>query len=284
MYSLDINFIKDRPDYNLKANTRTSKFRLPVGNFSPLYLGLATGLLLPALVGIGWLFLQSQNSQLEQQIAALDTQLNRLGIQEQEIKTVQAETNQIRAENQALATVFNQIRPWSAMLQDIRDRIPATVQIDSIKQVAAAAPATPQPAASPSPSPSPQASPPGNTTPQGQAPPTATPVGGIEITGIARSFNDVNDFLLTLQQSAFLQPTDTRIVTAELVDSSAIAGSGSPSGNTVVVRGPQFVRYTIQSSLGDIPASELLRELERKGTLGLVARIRYLQQRGVIQQ
>ncbi|MBW4638782.1 MAG: PilN domain-containing protein [Gloeocapsa sp. UFS-A4-WI-NPMV-4B04] len=284
MYSLDVNFIKDRPDYNLKANTRTSKFRVPVGNFSPLYLGLATGLLLPALVGIGWLFLQSQNSQLEQQIAELDIQLNRLGIQEQEIKTVQAETNQIKAENQALATVFNQIKPWSAMLQDIRDRIPATVQIDSIKQVAAAAPATPQPAASPSPSPSPQASPPG-TTAQGQAPaPIATPVGGIEITGIARSFNDVNDFLLTLQQSAFLQPTDTRIVTAELVDSTAIAGSASPSGNTVVVRGPQFVRYTIQSSLSDIPASELLRELERKGTLGLVARIRFLQQRGVIQQ
>lgn len=283
MYSLDVNFIKDRPDYNLKA-TRTTKFRLPVGNFSPLYLGLATGLLLPALVGIGWLFLQSQNSQLEQQIAELDTQLSRLGIQEQEIQKVQAETNQIKAENQALATVFNQIRPWSAMLQDIRDRIPATVQIESIKQVAAAAPAT-QPAASPSPSPSPQASPPANTTPQGQAPaPTATPVGGIEITGIARSFNDVNDFLLTLQQSAFLDPTDTRIVTAELVDSTAIAGSASPSASTVVVRGPQFVRYTIQSSLGDIPASELLRELERKGTLGLVARIRFLQQRGVIQQ
>lgn len=282
MYSLDVNFIKDRPDYNLKANTRTSKFRLPVGNFSPLYLGLATGLLLPALVGIGWLFLQSQNSQLEQQIAQLDTQLSRLGIQEQEIKTVQAETNQIKAENQALATVFNQIRPWSAMLQDIRDRIPATVQIESIKQVAAAAPAA---SPSPSPSPSPQASPPANATPQGQAPPpTATPVGGIEITGIARSFNDVNDFLLTLQQSAFLDPTDTRIVTAELVDSTAIAGSASPSASTVVVRGPQFVRYTIQSSLSDIPASELLRELERKGTLGLVARIRFLQQRGVIQQ
>lgn len=281
MYSLDVNFIKDRPDYNLKANTRTSKFRLPVGNFSPLYLGLGTGLLLPALVGIGWLFLQSQNSQLEQQIAELDTQLSRLGIQEQEIKTVQTETNQIKAENQALATVFNQIRPWSAMLQDIRDRIPATVQIESIKQVAAAAPAA---SPSPSPSPSPQA-PPANATPQGQAPPpTATPVGGIEITGIARSFNDVNDFLLTLQQSAFLDPTDTRIITAELVDSTAIAGSASPSASTVVVRGPQFVRYTIQSSLSDIPASELLRELERKGTLGLVARIRFLQQRGVIQQ
>jgi len=46
-----------------------------------------------------------------------------LGIQEQEIKKTQEQTNQIQAETQALATVFNQSDPpWSAMLQDIRDR------------------------------------------------------------------------------------------------------------------------------------------------------------------
>ncbi len=153
MYSLDINFIKDRPEYNSK-NTRTSSLRLPIGNFSPLYVGLATGVLLPTLVGLGWLFLQTQNAQLEKQIAELDAELARLGIQEQEIKKVQQETSQIKTETQALATVFNQIRPWSAMLQDIRDRIPKTVQIESIKQTAAAlsaihrlTAATPAPAA-----------------------------------------------------------------------------------------------------------------------------------------
>ena len=284
MYSLDINFIKDRPEQNLKKS-QTSKLGLPFGNFSPLYLGLATGLLLPALVGLGWLFLQTQNSQLEQQVAVLDAELNRLGIQEQEIKKIQEETSRIKAENQALATVFNQIRPWSAMLQDIRDRIPRAIQIESIKQTAAIAPPPVQPANATPPAagkPAPAATPaPG----QPAAPAAGNPGGGIEIVGVARSFNDVNDFLLTLQQSAFLKPVDTRIVTAELIESPvAIAVPTAQSARTVAVRGPQVVRYTIQSSLSDVPASELLRELERKGTLGLVARIRLLQQKGVIPQ
>ncbi len=286
MYSLDINFIKDRPEHNSKKSTRTSALRLPFGE-SPLYLGLATGLLLPALVGLGWLFLQTQNAQLEQQIAALDVELNRLGIQEQEIKNLQEETNQIKTENQALATVFNQIRPWSAMLQDIRDRIPKTVQIESIKQTATAiAPPPAQPAASATPPPAGQPAPSATPAPgQPAAPAAANPGSGIEIIGIARSFNDVNDFLLTLQQSAFLKPIDTRIVTAEIIESPvAIAVPTSQSARAVVGRGPQVVRYTIQSSLSDVPASELLRELERKGALGLVTRIRLLQQKGVIPQ
>ncbi len=271
MYSLDINFVKDRPEYKLDKGKQSSKRRLPVSNFTQLYLGLATGLLLPAVVGAGWLFLQNQNSQLEQNIAKLDENLSRLGIQQQEIKKIQEETNQIKAETQALATVFNQIRPWSAILQDIRDRTPVAVQIESIKQTAAAAPPQGQPA--------PNASPP----PQGQ--PAANPVGGIEVSGVARSFNDVNDFLLTLQQSPFFKPTDTKIVTAELIDNPIQAAVPvAQSTKAVPIKLPQVVRYTIQSSLSDAQASELLRELERKGALGLVTRIRTLQKRGIIQQ
>ena len=259
MYSLDINFVKDRPEYKLDKGKQSSKRRLPVSNFTQLYLGLATGLLLPAVVGAGWLFLQNQNSQLEQNIAKLDENLSRLGTQQQEVKKIQEDTNQIKAETQALATVFNQIRPWSAILQDIRDRTPVAVQIESIKQTAAAAP------------------------PQGQ--PAANPVGGIEVSGIAHSFNDVNDFLLTLQQSPFFKPTDTKIVTAELIDNPIQAAVPvAQSTKAVPIKLPQVVRYTIQSSLSDAQASELLRELERKGALGLVTRIRTLQKRGIIQQ
>jgi type IV pilus assembly protein PilN len=262
MYSLDINFIKERPEYKPSTfiQRRGSKLSLPAGNLSPLYLGLGIGLLLPALVGGGLFFLQSQNTQLEQKIAQIDADLNRLGIQEQEIKKTQEQTNQIQAETQALATVFNQIRPWSAMLQDIRDRIPRTVQIETLKQTAAAA-----------------APPPGQ--------PASNPVGGIELSGVARSFNDVNDFLLSLQQSPFFKPTETRIVTAELIENPIpVVVPVLQSAKAVPVKLPQVVRYTIQSNLSDAQASELLRELERKGALGLVTRIRALQQKGVIQQ
>lgn len=298
MYSPDINFIKDRPEYKLNASSRLAKLRVLAGDLTPLYLGLAVGLISPVVVGVGWLYLQSQNTQLEQQIAQLDAQLNRLGTQEQEIKQIQDQTSQIKADTQALAAVFNQIRPWSAMLQDIRDRIPTTVQIETIRQTGATAtsPTNPSPAAgganpTPQPSPSPTsgatATSPTSPSPTNGATATSQPAApgdGIEITGIARSFNDVNDFLLTLQQSAFFAAKDTKIVTAELADNPiAVSVPTSQSATVVQVKLPQVVRYTIQSSLSDVPASELVRELERQGTLGLVTRIRVLQKKGIIQ-
>jgi len=282
MYSLDINFIQDRPDYLLKTGTTARKLKMLGGETAPLYLGIAIGVILPAMIGGAWLVLQTRNGQLETENAQLDAELSRLGLQEQEIQATQAQINQVRTETQALATVFNQIRPWSAMLQDMRDRIPRAVQIETLRQTSAA---TPQP--------SPQAANDTNNQQQGQQEqqnaeqnqqPAQIPAGSIEIAGVARSFNDVNDFLLTLQQSAFLKPTDTRIVTAELVDVAEPGTVAVPQANASAVATPQAVRYTIQSTLSDVPASELLRELERKGTLGLVTRIRTLQQKGVIQQ
>lgn len=277
MYSLDINFLKERPEYNSDASIGSSK-QLQTGNLLPLYLGVAIGLILPVVVGSGWLYLQNKNAQLEQEIAKLDVELSRLGIQEQELKKIQDETSQTKVQTQALATVFNQIRSWSAILQDIRERIPRAVQIENIKEISAT---TPQPGQSAPPSaPQPGQSP--SSAPQsGQS---ASSGSGIEISGIARSFNDVNDFLLILQQSPFFKPMDTKIVTAELIASPTATAPVSRVAAAVPVNPPSVVRYTIQSSLSDIQASELIRELERKGSLGLVTRIRTLQQKGVIQR
>jgi type IV pilus assembly protein PilN len=43
-----------------------------------------------------------------------------------------------------------------------------------------------------------------------------------------------------------------------------------------------MVEYKIQTTLKRIPASDLMRELERKGAVGLVARLKSLQQQQVI--
>ena len=51
-----------------------------------------------------------------------------------DIKQKEAEITAIKTETQALVSVFDQIKPWSAMLQVLRDRIPARVRIESIKQ------------------------------------------------------------------------------------------------------------------------------------------------------
>jgi len=69
----------------------------------------------------------------KKQIAVLDAELARLGIQEQEIKTFRKRRAELRRKNQAL-TVFNQIRPGiPVMLQDI-DRIPKQYKIESISK------------------------------------------------------------------------------------------------------------------------------------------------------
>ncbi|WP_375506603.1 PilN domain-containing protein [uncultured Nostoc sp.] len=249
MYSLDVNFLKDRPAYQKKPERSGGiSLKFPTGDLTLLYVGVAVGVVLPALLGIGWWVLQGKIVELDGQIAQLDQESKRLDTEIGNINKIKDETKAVKGETQALVTVFDQIRPWSAMLQDLRDRIPAAVQIKTIRQT------PPIPA-------------------EAGQPPT-NPAGGLQITGLARSFNDVNDFLLSLQQSQFLKPTESRIVTATLVDAPATPG--------VTIKLPQVVEYTIQSSMNDVPASELIRELEKKGTVGLVTRIRTMQQTGVI--
>lgn len=274
MYSLDVNFLKDRAEQNQDKPNRFSKLGGNLAGWTPLYLGIAAAVGVQVLPSVGWLFLQNQNTQLESNVQELDAQLNRLGTAEADIKKIQEQTTQVQSETQALATVFNQIKPWSATLQDLRDRIPRTVQIESIEQIAAA---TPAPAPAPAATNSNNA--PANNSGAAAAPATPISPGGIKITGIARSFSDVNDFLLTLKQSAFLQSGETKIVSAESAE-NPVQGSVDPS---VKVKLPPVVKYTIESQLSNVPASEIIRELERKGTLGLVTRIRTLQQKGVIQ-
>ncbi|WP_009634007.1 PilN domain-containing protein [Synechocystis sp. PCC 7509] len=221
MYSLDVNFVKSRKP--VKADTVVRSFNVPTlsGDMTPIYIGLGVGLASCALVGVGLLILSAQNSRIASEVVQLDQTLSTLGIQEQEIQRIKIDLEQIKGQNRALATVFNQIRPWSAILQDIRDRIPANaVQIQTIKQIA---------------------------------------------------------LILTLKQSSFLQSAETKIITATLVENPVQSSAGR-------AKLPQVVNYTIQSTFSEAGATQLLRELERKGTLGLVTRIRTLQQRGLIQQ
>jgi type IV pilus assembly protein PilN len=255
MYSLDVNFLKDRAPQP-KNKGKKPRQAISLGDLTPIYIGATVGVIFPALVGGGLWFLQGKNTELGENIAKLEQQNQQLQSQVGDINKIKEETNKVKAETQALVTVFDQIRPWSAILQDMRDRIPAAVQIENIKQIAL-------------------------TTAAAQGQPPANPVSGVEITGYARSFNDVNDFLLSLQQSPFLKSTEGKITTAELVDAPIPADTAQPE-NSVLIKPPQIVKYTIQSTMSDVPASQLTRELEQKGTVGLVSRIRSLQQTGVI--
>jgi type IV pilus assembly protein PilN len=278
MYSLDINFLNDRPD--IRPQVQGNKPKQKPAAMTPLILGVALGLLLPGVVGGLWFFVQQQTAQLETRQAELDSELQRLQIQQDKIKQLNDEIAKVQGETNDLASVFNQIKPWSAMLQDIRERVPVGVQIQTIQQTEdTTSAAAPTPAASPSPD---------AQAPNAQATSAPSPTMKLAISGSARSFDEVNYFLLTLQRSPFFKSDETQLVKAELVQNPnklevTVPQNKTQSGATVTYTLPKTVNYEIQTSLSDIPASELLRELDRKGAVGLVTRIRTLQEKGVIQ-
>lgn len=275
MYSLDVNFLKDRDPQPVTSTSSTAPSERAA--MTPLFIGVAIGLLLPGLVGGFWFFLQQQIAQKEQQQAELVSELGRLQIEQDKIKKLNDQIAEVNSETEALASVFNQIKPWSAMLQDVRERVPPGVQIQDIKQTQVA-PKTASTNAAPPPK--------GNAAAKAKAAPNATqpagptPAMNLAISGTARSFDEVNYFLLTLQRSSFFNSDDTQLVKAELVKNPnklEVPKNIGQSNVKVTYELPELVQYTIQTTLSDVPASELLRELDRKGAVGLVTRIRTLQ-------
>lgn len=276
MYSLDVNFLKDR---GIQPEPSAGPKPIPKGSMTPLVVGVIVGLLLPGIVGGLWLFLQQQNAQLRERDAQLQAQLDQLKIGQKKVDQLNKQIADVNAETEALASVFNEIKPWSAMLVDLRDRIPPGVQISAIQEsqdAAAASPSTPSSSA-------------GAATANNQEAASAPrPTRKLEIAGTARTFDEVNYFLLTLQRSAFLKPNETQLVSAELVSNPNklevdLPNNQNQSAGRVTYELPKLVQYKIQTKLSDVPASELLRELDRKGAVGLVTRIKSLQEQGVIQ-
>jgi type IV pilus assembly protein PilN len=279
MFNLDINFLNDRPD--LKPDKKRSSGRsssavsMAPGDKRPMYVGAAAMLILPAIAGALWGGLSFRTGDLEKQQAELDSQLGNLEAEKKNLAKINAQIKEASDEIQALATVFNQIKPWSAMAQDIRDRLPGNIQLLNIKQVEVKE----QPTSSASPAPGAEAS---------------RPAQNVEISGLASSFNDVNDFMLTLQQSNFLKSDVTRLIEAKLGKEETLPslnlatpgeqGRGQTNQTIKPPKLPRQVEFKILAAMNEVPASELIRELDRKGAVGLVSRIEALKERGVVQE
>jgi type IV pilus assembly protein PilN len=323
MYNVDINFLKNRPEYqNISAPVDRAGSTNKVTNYSktPIFVGLGVGL--AALLGtgaFGWLSIR-QGEALQAKQVELDKKLGEAKVQEAKLTALQTQISVAEQETQSLAGAFNLVRPWSAVMKEFKESTPQGVQISAIIQsVGTPSPATAKPASgvpgatatklastpatvdsngqsskgTPSPSPSaspgastvpsasPAASPVASTAPAASPAPVAidAPITKIEVEGIAQSFNDVNSFILTLKQSAFFNPEDTQLISSELKTDTV---SLSNTGTTATTITTKSVKYKIQTSLKQIPATELLRELERKGAIGLVTRLKTLQQQKVI--
>jgi type IV pilus assembly protein PilN len=312
MYNVDINFLRNRPEFqsisapiDRAGSDGTYKSSGGSGNYSkvPILAGVGIGVFALLATGGYWLYLTKQSEGLTARQAELDKQLGEAKVQETKLTGLKAQITQTEQETQSLAGVFNLVRPWSAIMKEFQDSTPQGVQILTIAQKKAAVAATAKPVATPgvvakvappsvdssggtskaSASPAVSASP----APSIAAVPTArvddSPITSIEIDGMAQSFNDVNSFVLTLKQSAFFNPDATELISSELTTSQTSVTSSSNGTNTSSqTTTSKGVKYKIKTALKQIPASELMRDLERKGAIGLVTRIKTLQQQKVI--
>lgn len=340
MYSIDINLLRERAEYQTGVQTDLSReTTVAPAKYSkiPMYAGVGVAILALLATGGGYLWLGQQTTQLEAKQKDLDQKLGSLQAQDRRLKELNDQVAQITGESQALASVFNQVQPWSAVLQDLRESIPQGVQIDSVVQsevkftpsvsatptapvapkggVIAKISTVPDPEAKPAPGAAPKpgevttyptleaslaAKMPksGGTVAAAQAPivPSAAiaaeiPTTKIDIVGTAKSFDEVNNFILTLKQSAFFNPDETQLLTTSLMPAVAVTRLENKTAtpvNTLVpaekpaqLELPRAVEYKIQTSLKRVPAADLIRELERKGAVGLVTRLKSIQQQVV---
>jgi type IV pilus assembly protein PilN len=248
MYNLDINFLKDRGlEPQAQKVTPTQKPKVSLNQNVPLLAGAAVMVIFPAATYGYYHVMSTQQAQTIQEAQSIDGQIASVNAQNEEIKKLEAEVTAAKANTQAFANVFNQVKPWSALLQDLSDRVPVGVQIKNVQQT-------------------------GTTQ--------------LTIQGLARSYNDVNDFVLSLKKSSFFS-ADSIVLQGARLTAYPAPTEGNKTQEKAKEQGyvleyPQVVDYTINLQISTIPASQLVDELSRKGAVGLVSRIRTLQQKGVV--
>lgn len=263
MYGIDINFLNDRAERQAGAIVPTDRRpKMNTAGKRPMLIGAAVAIAACASVGGYWLILQNNQKSLAAENAVLDSRLAELQQKLAQVDTVRQQTTMIETEIQALAGVFERIRPWSAIVRDVQGRVPNRTQILTLVQNA---PATADPAA---------------VDPAAVASEPSSAAGGLTLTGNACSFDDVNDFMLTLKDSPFLVGDSIKITSATLGDEvPGYCPGGVDNGELL-----ELVKYTITSDIKSIPAVALLDELNRQQeSTGLAARIRALQATGAIE-
>ncbi len=252
MYNLNINFLKDRKlDAQTSDSLARKKQTTPINERIPIVVGAAVGAAFVVASVASLLVINQQTASTKKEIAVLESEINRLQGQNEEVEKLQAQITQIKQNTEALVSVFKNIKPWSSLLEEISLVIPPTVQIKSIQ----------------------------------------SRDKNLTFTGIASSYDDVNDFVLTLKKSRFLDSQETALTksnygnnpnSVQFPEQSQGRDSLSSEEQPIVTL-PEIVSFSITTKLSDIPASELINELNRRGAIGLVNRIRTLEKKGIIQ-
>ena len=246
MYSLDINFLKDRGlDTPVATESKSVTSSGALGDKLPLVGGGILAFILPATMFLYAQSFDTKKADSEQEIKNIDAEIAKIQGQGKSFEELEAQVKKASGETEALVSVFSKIRPWSAILKEIGDRTPPGVQISSIKQ---------------------------------------NGIGdniSIKIDGTARSFTAVNDFVLFLQNSNFFDTNKIILGTTNLAGIPIDIENKKDFSKNISINIPQGVKYTITANLANMPTSVLVQELNKKGSVGLLTRLKTLESKGV---
>lgn len=242
MFSLDINFLKDRGlDAAVAKETLIEQKSASIADKVPIIAGAIIAIVLPAMTfGYSKTF-EARQTKLKKEIQQIEADISKAQGQGKSLEDMEAQVKKARSETQALVSVFDKIRPWSAILREVGDRTPPGIQIDSLAQNGS----------------------------------------GIKINGVARSYSDVNDFVLFLQRSPFFDANKIVLGTVQSSSWKVNLENKDELPDKVNLTIPKGVKYSIDAQLANKPNSQLIKELNNKGSLGLLTRLKTLENKGV---
>ncbi|NJK33684.1 MAG: hypothetical protein HC919_01345 [Oscillatoriales cyanobacterium SM2_2_1] len=243
MYTIDVNFLDDRIVVGGDGDPAA-----PIADQQFLWIGVGVAVVALAIVGGYYTFLTIRDQALQQELATLTSEESKLKSELEAITRKRDEVKQIEQRTGQLLTLFVGQLPTNAVMADIRDRTPAKVQIRAFDIGAPAA-----------------------------VPGVAAVAPVVRLTGVADSADDVQSFLLLLQDSKFLDGTKTRINSVRPIAQAAAAAVVGGRGVN-----PLF-EFTIEASLTSQNAAQLLPELQKAGATGLVERVLLLKEKQVVQ-
>jgi type IV pilus assembly protein PilN len=282
MYNLDINFLRSRGlEQSLEISDSFAKKKEPtIADKIPIAAGILVAIVAPAITFAHLQSVKAKTVSVEAEIKQIESEIADLGNQNKKIEAANEEIKKAEQETSALVGVFEKIKPWAAIMQEVSDRTPPGVQVDSIKQITSTTEtpvdSTKQSASATEKKEEAKTDKSGESETEQQTVSTTTTTG-IELTGTALSYADVNDFVLFLQRSPFFERRNIKLTTATTTD-VPVEIENLPEKATLEI--PQGIKYTISAQLSNIPTSQLIAEIDKKGSTGLVTRLKMLEQKG----
>ncbi|MEO0852427.1 MAG: PilN domain-containing protein, partial [Cyanobacteria bacterium J06648_11] len=135
MYLPEINFLAERGELDREVSASESTGGGSSGGLSTSGILLGGGAVLAIVVAscvAGTALFQYRIGQLKTEEKEVDTELAEAQAELAQLQQLQAELSEIQTRTQALKTFFDRVQPWSAILEEIRSRIPPQTWIQSV--------------------------------------------------------------------------------------------------------------------------------------------------------